>query len=155
MKPSDLLDLKLNQSDYVALVPRQRLHSSKLRILLAQTAGETIQEPKLTGCHVEDASILMEHINELEHRLGDSAPKFEFAVSHNHGDNAERPLELSRPASAGFKGGGSAPASESAKKLTPDEEILAARGVKSYAELSQKMASGEIPNPATERKTSR
>ncbi len=152
MKFPDFKNQKLDQAEYVALVPQMRLESSRLRALLAQTEAETIQEPKLGPCCVENAHILAAHINELEHRLGTTAPSVEFARSHKPGDNAEgHSHELSRNLSAGFTGNGaSALIAQSvpfqpAKKLSPDEQILQARGCKTYSEVAEKMANGTLP----------
>jgi hypothetical protein len=130
------------------------LDTANLRGLIHTSTGQIVSAPAtLKGCDlVESISILVAHRTELEARLEGAAPSFDFAVSHKHGDAAEHSQAGFTRSSTGFElGNGSATSSKDGKKLTADQQILAARGVKSYAELSEKMSNGTIPNPATEK----
>jgi len=141
MKPIDTNGL--DQEQFSTLNEQLKLHAANLRGLLANAEGETIQQPTLSkpagSDFFADMALLTSHINELEHRIGATCPTFRFfpAASLLAGSTAPLTFAASTPA-AGIaavvcKGG-------AAKSPTMTDRILAAKGVKTLAELNAKCA---------------
>lgn len=136
MKPIDLKTAKLGQDEARTLIAQLGLHAANLRGLLAASEAETLHPPKLNGDEYAQIELLTAHVNELEHRLGDAAPKFQFST-------ALRPGGAAAPGS-GLRESTTNPgaASKSAAKVNATAQVLAAKGCTTIAELTAKHIAG-------------
>jgi hypothetical protein len=127
MKAHDLNSL--DQADALALRSRLQLHAANLRGLLHTAEGQFVSPPALTadGDALADIPKLEAHITELEAKLGGTAPSFSEAAP------ASKPSKA--PAFPPFADTG-----KGGKKMTLTEKVLAAKGAKSLAELSEREA---------------
>jgi hypothetical protein len=137
MKSINADALRLDQNELYTLVARLRLHAANLRGLLATSAAETISAPNLEKCDdFERLEFLTAHVTELEHRLGDSAPQFQFSTTIDAaGGNGPRPAGFGDHKPHILTPGAVSPAT---KKPTLTEKVLAENGVKTIAELNTK-----------------
>jgi hypothetical protein len=116
------------------------LHAANLRGILATTEGETIQAPALNAkCygregHLTKAVSIFEHITELEHRLGDAAPKFQFSNSPPTSSMTAAP-ESTANITAGEP-----------PKISELQAVLNPPGVKTYAELMSERLKATEPS---------
>lgn len=142
MKTPDLT--KLDQQDFTVLQAQLNLHATRLGAILSAQEGEAIQPPKLiVGGLGENIEALVNHIAELEHRIGASCPQFQFPAGIKTSGEAARPARVPGT-STGATGAGLEPGASSTKKQTLTEKVLAARGVKTLGELTAKMA--DVPH---------
>ena len=120
----------LDEGETRILIAQLGLHAANLRGLLAKSNGETIQPPKLAaGVDIADIDLLVNHISDLESRLGSNCPQFVPGSGQVSGSQAAR-------AGVGFSAGVGASASP---KLSLTARILQAKGVTSLEELRENL----------------
>lgn len=117
-----------DQDDMLELRDELITHTGHLRALIYASDGTAITQPVLATKYediFDDVDLLETHRAELEARLGAAAPNFNFTPK------SAAPTEQTKPA---------------AKKQTLTEKILAAKGVKTLAELPMPIfgVNGEI-----------
>jgi hypothetical protein len=115
----------LDQDEARTLIAQLGLHAANLRGLLANSKAETIQPPKLAADDdIAGIGLLVNHVTDLENRLGGKAPAFNFSAAR---DAVTSELSVGKLIAPPLK------------KLSLTGRVLAARGVGSLSALREKL----------------